>query len=27
MYTKLWPDDLKGRNNSEELGIDGRIIL
>jgi len=24
-YTKFWSENLKGRNHTEELGIDGRI--
>jgi hypothetical protein len=27
MGTKLWLESLKGRKNSEDLGVDGRIIL
>jgi hypothetical protein len=27
IYTKLWSENLKGRDHSEELGVDGRIIL
>jgi hypothetical protein len=27
MHTKFWLENLKGRNHSEDLGIDGRIIL
>jgi hypothetical protein len=27
MYTIFWSENLKGRDLSEELGIDGRIIL
>jgi hypothetical protein len=27
MYTKLWPENTKGRDHSEHLGEDGRIIL
>jgi len=27
MCTKFWPKNLKGRDRSEDLGIDGRIIL
>jgi hypothetical protein len=26
-HTKFWPESLKGRDHSEDLGIDGRIIL
>jgi hypothetical protein len=27
MYTKFWSENLKGRNHSEDLGVDGRTIL
>jgi hypothetical protein len=27
MQTLLWLKNLKGRDHSEELGVDGRIIL
>jgi len=27
MLTELWSENLKGRDLSEELGIDGKIIL
>jgi hypothetical protein len=27
MHTKLWLENLKGRDHSEDLGVDGRIIL
>jgi hypothetical protein len=27
MSTKFWSVILKGRDNSEDLGVDGRIIL
>jgi hypothetical protein len=27
MHTKLWSENLKVRNDLEDLGIDGRIIL
>jgi hypothetical protein len=27
MYTKFWSEKLKGRDHSEELGVNGRIIL
>jgi hypothetical protein len=27
MRTKFWLENLKGRNHSEDLGVDGRIIL
>jgi hypothetical protein len=27
MYTKFWPENLKERDHSEDLGIDERIIL
>jgi hypothetical protein len=27
MNTKLWLENLKGGDHSEELGIDGKIIL
>jgi len=26
MYTKLWSENLNGRDHSENLGIDGKII-
>jgi hypothetical protein len=26
-HTKYWSENLKGRDHSEDLGIDGRIIL
>jgi hypothetical protein len=26
-HTKLWSENLKGRDQCEDLGIDGRIIL
>jgi hypothetical protein len=26
-YTKFWLESEKGRDNSEDLGVDGRIIL
>jgi hypothetical protein len=26
-HTKFWSENLKGRDNLEDLGIDGRIIL
>jgi hypothetical protein len=26
-YTKFWLESLKERDNSEDLGIDGRVIL
>jgi hypothetical protein len=27
MYTKFWMESLKGRDHSEDLSVDGRIIL
>jgi len=27
MYTIFWLENLKGRDHSEELGIDGKIII
>jgi hypothetical protein len=27
MYTKVWSGNLKGRDHSEDLGVDERIIL
>jgi hypothetical protein len=27
MYTKLWSEHLKRKDHSDDLGIDGRIIL
>jgi hypothetical protein len=27
MYVKFWLDDLKGRDYTEDLCVDGRIIL
>jgi hypothetical protein len=27
MHGEIWSDNLKGRNYSEDLGVDGRIIL
>jgi hypothetical protein len=27
MHTKFWSSNLKGRDHSEDEGIDGRIIL
>jgi hypothetical protein len=27
MYIKFWLENLKGRNHSQDLGVDGRIIL
>jgi hypothetical protein len=27
MRTKLWLESLKGRDLSEDLGVDGRVIL
>jgi len=26
MYTKFWSESLKGRDHSEDLGTDGRIV-
>jgi len=26
-YTKFWSEDPKGRDHSEDVGVDGRIIL
>jgi hypothetical protein len=27
MHTNLWLENLNGRDHSEDLGVDGRIIL
>jgi len=27
MYAELWPENLKGRDHLEDLGVDGRIVL
>jgi hypothetical protein len=27
MYKKFWSEHLKGRDHSEDLGVDGKIIL
>jgi hypothetical protein len=27
MHTKFWLENLKGRDYSEDIGVDGRIIL
>jgi hypothetical protein len=27
MYTRFWSENLKGRDNLEDLGEDGRIIM
>jgi hypothetical protein len=27
MHTKLWFENLKGRDHLEDLGVDGKIIL
>jgi hypothetical protein len=27
MHTKLWVENVKGRDNSEDLGIDETVIL
>jgi hypothetical protein len=27
MYTKLWLENLKGKDHSNDLGVDGKIIL
>jgi hypothetical protein len=27
MRTKFWSENLKGRDHSEDLGVDGRILL
>jgi hypothetical protein len=27
MRAKFWPENLKGRDQSEDIGVDGRIIL
>jgi hypothetical protein len=27
MHTKFWSENLKGRDHSEDLGVDERIIL
>jgi hypothetical protein len=26
MHTKFWPENVKGRDHSQDIGIDGRII-
>jgi len=26
MHKKFWPENLKGRDYSEDLGVDGKII-
>jgi hypothetical protein len=27
MYTRFWPEEMKGRDHSEDLVVDGEIIL
>jgi hypothetical protein len=27
MHTKIWLENLKGRNHSQDLGVDGKVIL
>jgi len=27
MHTKVWSENLKGRDHSEDVGVDGRIML
>jgi hypothetical protein len=27
VYTKFWLEELEGRDHSEDLGVDGRMIL
>jgi hypothetical protein len=27
MHTKFWSENVKGRDESEELGVDGELIL
>jgi len=27
MHTKFWFENLKGKDHSEDLGVDGKIIL
>jgi hypothetical protein len=27
MHTQFWSENLKGRDDAEDLGVDGRIIL
>jgi hypothetical protein len=27
MHTEFWSENLKGRDNFEDLGVDGKIIL
>jgi hypothetical protein len=27
MPTKLWSENLKGRDHSEDLGVDGKLLL
>jgi hypothetical protein len=27
IHTKFWSENLKGRDQSDDLGVDGRIIL
>jgi hypothetical protein len=27
MHTKFWSESLKGRDSSEDVGIDGKVIL
>jgi hypothetical protein len=27
MYTKFWSENPKGKDHSEELGVDGKIII
>jgi len=26
MHTKFWSENLKGRDHSEDLGVDGKVI-
>jgi hypothetical protein len=26
IHTKFWPENMKGRNHSEDLGVNGEII-
>jgi hypothetical protein len=27
MHAKYWSEDMNGRNHSEDLGVDGRIMI